>query len=233
MSKKFAWGIGVIAILSLVLSISGRVGDNQSGPSSSSSSKSQPDGRAGGPTNYDTLGLDSNNGTIFIDWERGQLSATQDQAVFTNNTGATRFYDFAELTTTASTTGSFRLSVFSTTTASVPNEHDFTLLNFSADQAPLIFTAMATSTEVATSTNSILAAAKSVVTLVNGTPATFVSSGDGTIAVRDGWSLIIYKQALDAGGGRCTGSDDCPTATSSDSIGIDYFLTWHATSTPR
>lgn len=191
----------------------------------------------GGGTNFDTIGLDSSNGTIYFDYERGQLTAAEDQDVFTNNSGVTRFYDFAAIEATATGTAAYRLYVVATSTSSIGDTHDFTALAVDrTDQDFLINWATGT-TSAATSTNSLLLASRMTVALVasggGGGGGTYAAYSDGVVAVPAGHSLIIYQQKIDSAVCADVATLPCLNATSTLSTSYDYFFRWYATSTPN
>lgn len=139
-------------------------------------------------------------GSISIKWVSGKLApGADDQVIYTNRTGRDVYADFGSVDVltgeTASTT--FKVSIFATTTTSVPVTQDYTALAEGARALIQSYT-FATST-TATTTSSVRAAVE--------------GKGNGSIVIPDGSSLMLYMQQTY--GNVCTGAV-CETATSTN-----------------
>jgi hypothetical protein len=135
-------------------------------------------------------------------WTTLTLGAGQDQLAYTNSTGRDIIYDYAEIQTIANAAGNatasstFRVRLFATSTATVPDSHDFTAVVL--DKYALVVGTWATST-TATTTNSV---------------GTVSVGAQGAIRLPSGWSLIAYWQAVDTP--VCGGLNTCEEATSTN-----------------
>lgn len=127
------------------------------------------------------------------------LAVGQNDAVWTNANAQTVYVNLAQITTTGVASSTLRVTVFATSTSSIPNSMWNTAPAFSASSTALFRLSYATST-AATTTNSVMAA-------VSG-------KGDGLIAVLPGASLHLYLQTVDSIA--CQVAKQCEFATSTN-----------------
>lgn len=130
-----------------------------------------------------TFGNGIKLGDVNTNWLPTQtITAGQSQVAYTNRTGRPIIVDYGEIQQIANAGGinvassTFRVTMFATTTTTVPASHDFTAV--SASTSALVVGVWATST-TATTTNSV---------------GTVPLGGQGTILLPADWTLITYLQ---------------------------------------
>lgn len=229
--------IGAIAGLALIIGLTALVGGNTPTSTTTIIEKGSSENVGGlnrfPNSNISARGfgflLDSNgNGTTteaYTDRRSGTLSSDERINTIVNDSGGTRFVDFVSLDTVATTSSGFYVYVFSTSTA--PGAaYDYTRINARDDMPMSIKWLFGTST-LATSTNSILAASKPLITTTNATVDR--ADGSGVIAWKAGDTLVFFKQAVNAA--TCVVSP-CTTATSSGGTAFDWAIHYYSTTTP-
>lgn len=145
-------------------------------------------------------------GDLTTKWVGATLPArSDDMVIYTNRTGRDVYADFGSVDVVTGETASstYKISLFATTTTSVASSMDFSSLA-EGKRALIQSLAIATST-TASSTSSVYAAARGA------------SSGNGSIVIPDGSSLMVYlQQDTTAGSITCARNGACETATSSN-----------------
>lgn len=174
---------------------------------------SSPDSSIRGVTNYDALAL----GDTVVHLKELNLAAGEDEATWTNNTGATQFIDFQTITTSGTASSSFKISGFATSTATIPNSQDFSALSEGA--RGLIRSITIATSSAATTTNSYMA-------MLGG-------SGNGVVAVPQGWTFKLYLQEGDTAC-KTSGGGACEAATSTNrGFNVQSIIRMIATSSPN
>lgn len=200
MSKKFVWFGVVVAIISLVLSVSALVGGNQSAAPVKVPTLTEMLGAAGDiVTNVVSFTKGVKLGDTTQTWVSKQLEVGSNQVLlYTNRTGSDVEIGYGDvLVKTGDTASSTTLvNIFATTTSSVPTWADFGTL---AEGKRALIQAMPVATSTTASTTSSIAAA-------------IQAKGNGTIVVPDGFNVFGYLKQNTTG---CQGAVGvCEAATS-------------------
>lgn len=192
MTKKHIIGFGVAVAVAILLGFLFSGSSQVSQPTTDLKVKGE---RAGVQNFADGATL----GDVTELWYAGTLESQGDQAViFRNTSGKTVFADFASVNLTGSDTASssMKVSIFATTTSSVPNTQDFTALV--ATSTAMIDSYIVATSTTATTTNSVLAAVQ--------------AKGNGAVIIPNDWYVLFYMQTNSSVG--CSNAGTCETATS-------------------